>query len=660
MRSLFFISLVACNTAPSMDRAPGDPARAWGDSDRPSLMGDDLVADLAALPTKGAAEKIPWASSYWPTYQDSVNHRWAGEDSKSPTEKYAEAFGIEGLTDRISKQYGIDSIAGTECTETADCNKDHGETCAKRTGEETGTCIETWFGICHAWAPAAIMVDEPQQAVIYNGVTFEPTDLAALASLSFDTGLQNSFMSLRCDKRADGEEWKLDAYGNPIEKGCADTNPGSLHIVLANLVGLQGQSLVEDRTYDYEVWNQPIRGFEVKSMKTVEAGEASRLAGDTSGGDAYAFNDEAKGFRHVTMTLDYISESASDAPSPHGAHIDRYTRSDTYQYILELDTSGAIIGGEWIGDSKKSHPDFLWQPTAKTEATVGADGGKPGIAWSDVSALVAKSTEGTGADGGGFDWGSACEPGEGSFESPIPYRETTDIGTIPDDKADVRVQLSAKVDIDIQLIDVATGTEIVAWPDGMLNGSGEACTEFDGTTVCYSGYDGDGDGAPGNEWIEVRGPTKRALQMRAYGYQAGDAAVTYSYAPLPGCVDEGEGSFSQEVRKSDVLPVGILPAGKTNLSVHLSSSADVDLMLVDGATILVGWPDGLLKGAGKSSIDYEGATITWSGYNGVDGKLGNEYIIVEGELKSDLILKAFGYAAGSAEVNYSWGRPIAL
>lgn len=46
--------------------------------------------------------------------------------------------------------------------------------------------------------------------------------------------------------------------------------------------------------------------------------------------------------------------------------------------------------------------------------------------------------------------------------------------------------------------------------------------------------------------------------------------------------------------------------------------------------------------------------MTYSGYNGVDGKKGHEFIEVEGTTPTILTMKAFGYQAGYATVNYSW------
>ncbi|MCB9565966.1 MAG: hypothetical protein H6710_01865 [Myxococcales bacterium] len=91
-------------------------------------------------------------------------------------------------------------------------------------------------------------------------------------SLSYSEDLEVKFLSLRCDDKGD-------APGTADKAACKDTNPGSFHVVIANLLGIQRRSLVEDRTYDYEVWNQPVRGFRVTQNQAISAKDANALLG---------------------------------------------------------------------------------------------------------------------------------------------------------------------------------------------------------------------------------------------------------------------------------------------------------------------------------------------------------------------------------------------
>ena len=261
---------------------------------------------------------------------------------------------------------------------------------------------------------------------------------------------------------------------------------------------------------------------------------------------------------------------------------------------------------------------------------------------------------GTGAAAIGFDWGSDCSAGSGEFTDSIPYRSTTTIGDIPIGKRNVAILLDSDVDVDVQLLEKATGKQIIAWPSGLLSGAGRACTEYKGVEYCYSGYNGI-DGRLGKESIEVNGDTNTELVMRAYGYVAGDARVTYEWQPVPTCNETGDGAFSAYLPQNDVQLIGDIPVGKVNVLISLSAAQDLDIQLFDGERALVRWPDGDLSGAGEQSLDYQGMHLTWSGYNGDGTGLGHEFIRIDGRVTSTLTMKAFAYQAGTAQVTYEWG-----
>ncbi|WP_394821933.1 hypothetical protein [Pendulispora albinea] len=355
----------------------------WSAKDDPSLFSSDLVRVASALPTSGEVARIPWAGSYWPTYKDSINYRWAGPSSASPAKKYELAFGGADVEDAVSRYHGIDAHSNARsCTRTSQCDASLGESCARRAGEGRGYCIPTWFGICHAWAPAAILVPEPEHAVVSNGVTFEVQDIKALISLVHE-GTTVKFVSLRCNDS--DENMSRDEDGRP-RSACRDTNPGTLHILLANYLGIKKQSFVEDRTFDYQVWNQPLRGYRILEQEEITSREANALVVEGSGAasDRYKFNPDAVSFLHVKTEVQYITET-SPREGNVASRIDDYTQSSHYEYVLELDARGAIIGGEWVGRSKSNHPDFLWLPVRQPPSTVAAGGA---ITYTNVKALA--------------------------------------------------------------------------------------------------------------------------------------------------------------------------------------------------------------------------------------------------------------------------------
>jgi hypothetical protein len=361
--------------------------------DAPSIFSNDLVYKLSDLPESGEAANIPWAGNYWPTYQDSINHRWAGNGEKSASEKYGAAFNVSGVEDAVSRATGIDSQRDSKtCTSDSQCNDDLGEACAKRRGASSGRCVATWFGICHSWAPIAVMYAEPKHEVVRNGVTFKVQDIKALLTLAHDKGLRTKFASGRCNENDGAGDIEYDENGRPLPGQCIDTNPASYHILLANYLGLRRESFVEDRTYDFEVWNQPLRGYRVTKLAEIDAQTANRLVGVKPAADGqvpstYQFNARAARFYEVETEVDYISESDASRDGNLASEIDRYTNTDRYSYVLELDADGRLLGGEWTGESKTAHVDFVWLPTSVDDHSIA--GGK--IKFSDVMSIYNES-----------------------------------------------------------------------------------------------------------------------------------------------------------------------------------------------------------------------------------------------------------------------------
>ena len=263
----------------------------------------------------------------------------------------------------------------------------------------------------------------------------------------------------------------------------------------------------------------------------------------------------------------------------------------------------------------------------------------------------------------GFNWGDACAPGDDDFQQDIANKAKVEVGVIPAGKANLHIKLTSPVDVDIQLEDVETGTQIVNYEGGLLSGHGHGCTDYQGLEYCYSGYNGDGSGS-GHEYIKIAGTTNRPVKMFAYGYAPGNALVEYSWDAPTDCVDAGVGEeFNQEMAKDNLALVGTIPTGKENVEVKLTSDKDLDIEIYHGDKVIVAYQckqktphfENCLASGVEASVDYEGMTIQYSGWNGVDGKKGHEFVKIEGKLTQPLTIKAFAFEAGTATVNYSWG-----
>ncbi|EEY65314.1 transglutaminase elicitor, putative [Phytophthora infestans T30-4] len=274
-----------------------------------AYFGTSMESTLAHLPTVGVHTPSPWPGPYWPTYQDSINVIWsAGEPS--PAEKYATAFGldVDDFMNKVSADNGVDSMSSrTVCSSDSDCSSlTDGSSCAIRAGKSSGYCIPTWFGICHAWAPAAMIEEEPKCAVTHNGVTFQPMDLKALISDVYDGA---SVSTVFTGTRFNGGTDSTDEYGRHSSDAYRDLNPAYFHIAASNLLGKLNATFVADVTAGAEVWNQPVRGFKVYEQTEMTLEEAAQTF---YGLEEYPWNAAAKSIVYVKTRLSWIFETYTD------------------------------------------------------------------------------------------------------------------------------------------------------------------------------------------------------------------------------------------------------------------------------------------------------------------------------------------------------------
>ena len=103
--------------------------------------------------------------------------------------------------------------------------------------------------------------------------------------------------------------------------------------------------------------------------------------------------------------------------------------------------------------------------------------------------------------------------------------------------------------------------------------------------------------------------------------------------------------------------IGKIPVGIKDLSIKLTSAADLDIELWDGEVFVAGWEadGGKARVYSETEITagYNGVEITWSGWSGVGGNSGNEAITLSGTTKNTFAMKVFGYEAGDFWVAYS-------
>lgn len=247
--------------------------------------------------------------------------------------------------------------------------------------KRTGPFKEYWEGICHGWSSAALEFKEPKPVTINKkGVklTFNSSDLKALLSQYHaqitrrpDRAVVTNQYGLRCDTEIPVETWELN-NGNelykllqnnqivkaPVPYTCNnDVDAGGFHLVLANQIGLLEEGFVVEATRDREVWNQPVFGYESKVLE-----EGATLFSKRNTGTAKQIKVQTIMKYANDGGRMYWKKDAGDdefyawAQRTNGTDNYRYA-SKTYEYILDLDRSGNILGGHWLSYER---PDFIW------------------------------------------------------------------------------------------------------------------------------------------------------------------------------------------------------------------------------------------------------------------------------------------------------------
>lgn len=323
-------------------------------------------------------ENSPWSDSYWPTYAGQIANRYADPNFSmellwKDNSAYLRKHVGKGDSKIFSPAEKYDLLVGDSAFTLSHKMIEAGAPFADERGK-----VETWFGLCHGWAPASFMLPRPAHSVKVKSargqdIVFTPSDIKALGTLLWASGAgQTKFVGGRCNKK----DPDRDSSSREMDPECFDTNPATWHLVVVNQIGVEKKSFIMDASAGYEVWNQPIEGYyyaytnPLTGMQTKKLSEAKVLRKDLVN-DPYAShrNPATEAVVGISMSVSYISENSPSPDLVDSAEMD--SRSVVvYQYDLELDRDDNIIGGEWHSGT---HPDFLWAPFTGSEASSAGD-----------------------------------------------------------------------------------------------------------------------------------------------------------------------------------------------------------------------------------------------------------------------------------------------
>jgi Transglutaminase elicitor len=331
--------------------------------------GIQIITNFKNLPKTGklSDDRLGWSESYWPSNKGGVAYRWNHPDPRP--------FKYRLHTKDELMKMSQDELSKLSPAELYDIsNDDYNYSLTRKALSLYHTGDLWWEGICHGWAQAAINYPEPEPIVYTNKsgikVPIGASDVKALLAMheAYNyKGEKFGFAGRRCkvkgkvDGEADDRDHPRDrlypAFAEAESPDCRDVNAGAFHVIISNMIGLHGKGFVADIDRFNDVWNQPIVGYKTSILSEESIPETLRTSGvvkrmkvklEMTYGEELKFYTpelEAQGHRN------FVSKSPV-TNTPHQKFLSR-----NYEYFVDLNNAGNVIGGEWITQTR---PDFMW------------------------------------------------------------------------------------------------------------------------------------------------------------------------------------------------------------------------------------------------------------------------------------------------------------
>ena len=376
VKILAFTSIIAMLSC-SAETQQSSLKETWDYSNSPVKMKDQFTelgftTSLELLPENARVSKEPWSGDYWPTYKGGITYRW-----NMPTNNMVERVGYDLLTEEAIAETSSEDLAQLSPAEKYDLyvgdsqfsltQFERDRTAVMKTIPGSSVFdpdykIPSWEGLCHAWAPATIAFESPNPVTVRSlddkyDLSFGASDIKALLTyfVHYETQTSGYFLGQRCN--AAFEEYQADYEAGTITleelnrrkstSRCKGINPGSFHIVLANQIGLQDSAFVIDKTRDAQVWNQPVIAYDSVVFDT-----------DRDGNPIEIYDSAASGTTKVVRVMTDMNYTTEIRHSFANTDHEPSELHESYEYYLELDANGEIIGGEWLTENR---PDFMWK-----------------------------------------------------------------------------------------------------------------------------------------------------------------------------------------------------------------------------------------------------------------------------------------------------------
>ena len=324
-----------------------------------------MERNLTSLDSQATKSTIlalkPWANGYWAMELGLTGNRYrdpgfAAKGSWPSRFEYIKKNSLQNVllqTDSKKRARLIDQLSPAEKYDLlvgdAEATLTSAQWAEGQRYYQDGT-LANWMGICEGTAAASVMFPEPKRSLELfspqgDKIQFQETDIKGLAALLWSSyNLTVPVTGTRCSSRNPERR-----NGVVIDESCFNTNPGAFHIALLNLLGKRKQVLFMNRVSNQEVWNVPIIAYKTQ-YHSPNKNHGNKDLQQAVLPIAQVDQDEFTSLRSaqtafvvgVQTTVKFGTGVITQA---------------TYDYDLEMDINGIIIGGEW---HSSSHPDFLW------------------------------------------------------------------------------------------------------------------------------------------------------------------------------------------------------------------------------------------------------------------------------------------------------------
>lgn len=304
---------------------------------------NEYIRTFAQLPLTAALLPSPWSDAIYPDTTMGLAYRFAAKTN--PTQY------------RLDPPAGIKDLNVLSPIEKYDLLLDHRQwelTTAERlrTSSKDDQAVDPKRSLDQDWAAAAILFAEPAAVKVASEsgrvIPFGSSDIKALLmrflsqhSLA-DEGVESRSLGGVCRLDSDSfrralesrtiasESWKELTFDD-----CFRVNAGAFHLALTNLVGLRQESFIIDPDLDQDFTHYPVVGFKSESLGSPSEDED----------------------HHQNLQIKTLVTYMLPSPSRATKNRDPSTKTAIYRYTLELDESGDIVGGAWLGSAA---PQLAW------------------------------------------------------------------------------------------------------------------------------------------------------------------------------------------------------------------------------------------------------------------------------------------------------------